>query len=92
MQSKAFDKSVKSAPKYFPLLTAEFHFSSLGKVTLIKTAINSCSLLAKYTFCELVGKRPSSLIMNFEQVIKHFLVYFTFFLRVVDCTFYKSTI
>ena len=37
----------------------------------------------------------SSLIINFEQVIEPFLVlniYFTFFLSVVDCTFYKSTI
>ena len=31
MQSKAFDKSVKSAPKYFPLSTADFHFSSMNK-------------------------------------------------------------
>ena len=33
--------------------------------------------------------------MNFEHVIKPFLVwniYFTFFLPVVDCTFYKITI
>ena len=37
----------------------------------------------------------SSLIINFEQVIKPFLVliiYFTFFLSVVDYTFYKSAI
>ena len=37
----------------------------------------------------------SSLIITFEQVIEPFLVlniYFTFFLSVVDCTFYKSTI
>ena len=37
-----------------------------------------------------IGQRPSSLIINFKQVIKSFLVsnvYFTFFLTVVDCTF-----
>ena len=37
----------------------------------------------------------SSLIVNFEQVIKPSLVwniYFTFLLSVVDCTFYKSNI
>ena len=47
------------------------------------------------TFSDLVGEPASSLIINFEQVIEPFLVlniYFTFFLSVVDCTFYKSTI
>ena len=51
-----------------------------------RTAINDCSLLAKQTFSDLVGKRASSLFINFEQVIKPFLV------SVVDWTFYKSTI
>ena len=51
-----------------------------------RTAINDCSLLAKQTFSDLVGKRASSLFINFEQVIKPFLV------SVVDSTFYKSTI
>ena len=40
-------------------------------------------------------RTASSLNINFEQVIKPFLVlniYFTFFLSVVDCTFYKSNI
>ena len=63
--------------------------------TAVKTAIDVCSLLAKYTFSDLVGEPSSSLIINFEQVIETFLVlniYFTFFLSVVDCNFYKSTI
>ena len=63
--------------------------------TAVKTAINDCSLLAKYTFSYLVGEGASSLIINFEQVIKPFLVwniYFTFFLSVDDCPFYKRTI
>ena len=57
---------------------------------------NRCfSLLAKYTFSDLVEEPASSLIINFEQVIEPFLVlniFFTFFLSVVDSTFYKSTI
>ena len=63
--------------------------------TAVKTAIDACSLLGKRTFSDLVRQRPSSLIINFDQVIKPFLVwniYFTFFLPVVDCTFYKSAI
>ena len=46
-------------------------------------------------FSDLVRELASSLIINFEQVIEPFLVlniYFTFFLSVVDCTFYTSTI
>ena len=41
------------------------------------------------------GERVSSFIINFEQVIKPFLVwniYFIFLLSVVDCTFYKNNI
>ena len=63
--------------------------------TAVKTAIDACSLLAKKTFSDLVGEPASSLIINFEQVIEPFIVlniYFTFFLSVVDYTFYKSTI
>ena len=59
-----------------------------------KTAIDACSLLAKQAFSDLVGEPASSLIINFEQVIEPFLVlniYFTFFLSLVDRTFYKST-
>ena len=59
--------------------------------TAVKTALDACSLLTKNIFSGLVGERPSSLIFNFQQVIKPFLVwniYFTFFLTVVDCTFY----
>ena len=61
----------------------------------VKTAIDDCSLLAKQTFPDLLGELPCSLIFKFEQVIKPFLVwniYFTFFLSVLDCIFYKSTI
>ena len=53
--------------------------------TAAKTAIDACSLLAKQTLSHLVEKCASSLIINFKQV-------FTFFLPVVDCTFYKSNI
>ena len=63
--------------------------------TAVKTAIDACSLLAKQTFPDLVGEPARSLIINFEQVIEPFLVlniYLTFFLSVVDRTFYKSTI
>ena len=62
--------------------------------TTIKTTRDACSLLAKQTSSEFI-QRQSLLIINFEQVIRPFLVwsfYFTFFLPVVDCTFYKSTI
>ena len=51
--------------------------------TAVKTSIDASSLLAKLTFSDLVGERESSLIINFEKVIKPFLVwniYFTFFL------------
>ena len=63
--------------------------------TAVKTAINACSLLAKQTLSDLVGKGASSLIITFKQVIKPFLVlniYFTFFLSVVDFTFQKNNI
>ena len=63
--------------------------------TAVKTAIDACSLLAKLTFSDLVGKRASSLIINFKDVKKPLLVlniYFTFFLSVVDCTFSKSNV
>ena len=40
----------------------------------VKTAIDACSLLTKYTFSNLVGKRAISLIINFQQVIKPILV------------------
>ena len=36
--------------------------------------IGACSLLAKYTFSDVVGERASSLVTSFEQVIKPFLV------------------
>ena len=62
--------------------------------TAVKTVSVVCSLF-KYTLSDLVGQRPSLLILNFEQVIKPFFVsnvYFTFFLPLDDCTFYTSTI
>ena len=52
-----------------------------------KTASDAYSLL--------VGKNPSLLVTNFEQVIKLFLVLnicLTFFWPMVDSTCYKSTI
>ena len=39
-----------------------------------KTASDACSLLAKQILSDLVGQRPSSLIINFEQIKKSFLV------------------
>ena len=58
-----------------------------------KTATNACFLLAKWILSDLVGQRPSSSIINFEEVKNFFLVwnfYFTFFLPVVDCTFLQE--
>ena len=55
--------------------------------TAVKTASDAYSLL--------VGKNPSLLITNFEQIIKRFLVLnicLTFFWPMVDSTCYKSTI
>ena len=55
-----------------------------------KNASGACSFLADWTFSDLVGQHPSPFSMNFENVIKYFLVwniYFTFFLPMVDCTF-----
>ena len=49
----------------------------------VKTVSDTLSLLAKQTLSGLVGKRTSSLIINFKQV---------FIFLVVDCTFYKSNI
>ena len=37
-------------------------------------ASDACSLLAKYTLFDLAGHSPSLLNINFEQVIKSFLV------------------
>ena len=70
-------------------------FVCLKQNTAVKTAIDVCSLSARLTFSDLVGKLASSLIINFEQVIKPFLVwniYFTFFSSVVEYIFYKSNI
>ena len=43
--------------------------------TAVKTASDGCSLLAKQTLSYLVGQQPNSLIINFEKVIKPFLVW-----------------
>ena len=55
---------------------------------------NRCfSIVSKIDISDLARGLASSLIINFEQVIEPFLVLnicFTFFLSVVDCTFYKS--
>ena len=57
----------------------------------MNAAVNDvCSLVAKWTWSDLVAQRASSLIINFEQVIKSFLVWnihFNFFLPLVDCAF-----
>ena len=70
-------------------------FGTRKKNTTIKTEIGACSLLAKYAFSDQVRERAISLTINFEQVIKPFLIwniYFSFFLALVDYSFYKSTI
>ena len=61
----------------------------------VKTAIDARSLLAKWIFFDLVEKHTSSLIINFKQAIKSFLVwniYFIFLISVVNYTVYKSNI
>ena len=40
----------------------------------VKTASDACSLLAKQALSDLVGQRLNSLIINFEQFVKSFLV------------------
>ena len=40
----------------------------------VKTASASCSSSVKQTLFDLVEQRPSSLVINFEQVIKYLLV------------------
>ena len=39
--------------------------------TRVKTPSDVCSLLAKQISSDLVGQCPSSLITNFEQIIKY---------------------
>ena len=36
--------------------------------------IDASSLVAQWIFSDLVGERPSSIMINFEKVIKPFLV------------------
>ena len=50
-------------------------YSTCGKQNTAVNESDSCSLLAKQTLSNLVGQRPSSLIINFKQVIKSFLVW-----------------
>ena len=49
-------------------------FGTRKKNTTIKTEIGACSLLAKYAFSDQVRERAISLTINFEQVIKPFLI------------------
>ena len=79
----------------FNLILVKLCLACVKQNTAVKTASDAYPLLAKYRLSDLVGQRPSFLIINFKQVMKPFLVwniYLTFFLPVVDCTFYKSTI
>ena len=57
-------------------------FACVKQNTTVKAAIDACSLITKQTSSDLVWEPVSSLIINFEQVIRPFLVfniYFTFF-------------
>ena len=45
---------------------------------------DACSLLAKQTLSDLIGEPSGSLIINFEQVIRSFLVLFFFFYSFMD--------
>ena len=68
-------------------------FSCAKQNTAVMSASDACSLLAKYTLPDLDEKRPSSLIINLEEVIRSFLVwsiYFIFFLPVVGCIFLQE--
>ena len=79
----------------YNLSLIKLYLACVKQNTAVKTAIDACSLLAKKKFSDLVGQCPNLLIINFEQVIKPFLIwnnYFTSFLPLVDCTSYKSTI
>ena len=60
------------------------------QIASAKTSSDACSLLAKQRLSDLVEQHPSSVMINFEQAMKYFLVwniYFTFYLPVVDYTF-----
>ena len=46
----------------------------LRSACVTKNTSDACSLLAKQTLFVLIGELPSSLIINFEQLIKSFLV------------------
>ena len=63
--------------------------------TAANAASDSCSFLAKDALSDLVRQCPSSLIINFEQVVKtsFSLKYlFHFFVPVVDWNLYKSAV
>ena len=49
----------------------------LCSVCAIKTTYDACSLLGKYALSDLIWEPLSSLIINFEQVTKSFLVWNT---------------
>ena len=46
----------------------------------VRTASDTCSVLTSYTLSDLVWQRPSYFIINFEQVIKSFLVWNIYFI------------
>ena len=48
--------------------------SAFAKQSTSVTARDACPSLGKQTSFDLVGQRPGLLIINFEQVIKSFLV------------------
>ena len=52
----------------------DFSLIKLCSACAIKNTNNASSLLAKQTLYDLIREPPSSLIIDFEQVIKYFLV------------------
>ena len=68
-------------------LLYKLSLTKLCSACAIKNTSDAFSMLAKYTLSDLIGEPPSSLIINFEQVIKSFLVWNIYFTFLVDCTF-----
>ena len=65
-------------------------YQLIYNLSLIKLSSACAKQTAGVNASDLVKQRASSLILNFEEVLKSFLVwntYFTFFLPVVDCAF-----
>ena len=63
----------------YSLSLIKWFLACVKQNTAVKTAIDAISLLAKYTFSDLVGEPASPLMINFEQVIEPFLVLNIFF-------------